>query len=89
MFSSLNMVILAVDSFNLLIENLLCSNEKKSQSFDMMYGKTRVEWGISLMLLPYMKMFFLLEWPCKSQYRTTSLSFSKVRISFLTAKMTG
>ena len=44
-YSSLYMAILAVESLYLLIENLDCSNEKKSHSFDMMYGKTLVAWG--------------------------------------------
>jgi hypothetical protein len=39
------MAILAVESLFLLIENLQLSNEKKSQSFDKMYGNTLVAVG--------------------------------------------
>lgn len=60
-FSSLNIAILAVPSLDLFIENLLYSNEKKSHSLDMIYGNTLVACGCSLILFPYIKIFFLLE----------------------------
>ena len=62
-FSSRHNVTLAVDSLDLCTEKREYSKEKKSQSFDIMNGKTRVECGLSEKLLPYIKMFLRREWP--------------------------
>ena len=83
------MAILAVYSFNLLIEKRHYSNEKKSHSFDMMYGKTRVACGLSFRLFPYMNIFLRREWPCRSQYSTTSRSLANALTHFFVFNMTG
>jgi Sec-independent protein secretion pathway component TatC len=87
--TSLKIAILAVPSFYRFIEKRLYSNEKKSHNLLIIYGKTLELCGYSFILLPYMKIFFLLECPCKSQYKSKSLSLVKERIIFLTAKLTG
>jgi hypothetical protein len=61
MGTSLKIAILAVPSFYLFIENRLYSNEKKSHNLLIIYGNTLELCGYSLILLPYMKIFFLLE----------------------------
>lgn len=88
-FNSLYIDMRAVPSFDLFNENLDYSKEKKSQSFDRIYGNTLVECGASLMLFPYMNIFFRREWPWKSQNNTISLSFIKDRIIRLTPNTTG
>jgi hypothetical protein len=90
--NSLKRVILAVCSLDLGIVNLFFNHnltyvvllyEKKSHCLDMIYGKSLVVSGSSGILLPYMNIFLLREWPWKSQIMPICLSLAKSWHSFL------
>ena len=82
--SSFQVTTLAVDSLDFCTAKLQSENEKMSLFFSSNEGKI-LSFSLSFTFPehPYMKTFFFLEWPCKSQTRKVSLSSCIFLISIL------